>query len=164
MSGFEPSDSIRNDLMSQAQRRLALADSKIAVIETVRETARSICKSDGITFVLRDGEMCHYVEEDAIGPLWKGQRFPLSACISGWSMLHGQTAVIEDVFADPRIPHDVYRRTFVKSMIMTPVGEGRVAAMGAYWKDRRQFSELEIITVKNFSGIVGRALSDILDR
>src|ERR1700733_11865831 len=132
MSGFEPSDSIRNDLMSQAQRRLALADSKIAVIETVRETARSICRSDGITFVLRDGEMCHYVEEDAIGPLWKGQRFPLSACISGWAMLNAQTAVIEDVFEDPRIPYDAYLPTFVKSMIMTPLGEKNVAAMGVY--------------------------------
>ena len=164
MSGFEPSDSIRNDLMSQAQRRLALADSKIAVIETVRETARGICKSDGITFVLRDGEMCHYVEEDAIGPLWKGQRFPLSACISGWSMLSGQTAVIADVFNDPRIPYDAYLPTFVKSLIMTPVGDSRVAAMGAYWKEKRIFGDLEVITVKAYSAIVGKALSDLLSR
>jgi GAF domain-containing protein len=160
MSGFEPSDSIRNDLMSQAQRRLALADSKIAVIETVRETARGICKSDGITFVLRDGEMCHYVEEDAIGPLWKGQRFPLSACISGWSMLNAQTAVIEDVFADPRIPHDAYRPTFVKSLIMTPIGDTKpVAAIGAYWQEKRQFSASEIATIKTLSLIIGKALS-----
>jgi hypothetical protein len=164
MSGFEQSYSIRSDLIADAERRLALAQSHAAVIETVRETARGVCKCDGISLVLRDGEMCHYVEEDAIGPLWKGQRFPLSACISGWSMLSGETAVIEDVFEDPRIPYDAYLPTFVKSLIMTPVGEGRVAAMGAYWKDRRQFSELEIITVKNFSVIVGRALSDILDR
>jgi GAF domain-containing protein len=164
MSGFEPSDSIRKDLFAEAQRKLALAESRMAVIETVRETARGICKSDGITFILRDGEMCHYVEEDAIGPLWKGQRFALSACISGWTMLNGQTAVIEDVLQDPRIPYDAYLPTFVKSLIMTPVGEGRVAAMGAYWKDRRRFSDLEIMTVKTYSAVVGKALSDILSR
>ena len=164
MSGFEPSDSIRNDLMAEVQRKLALADSRMAVIETVRETARGICKSDGITFVLREGEMCHYVEEDAIGPLWKGQRFPLSACISGWSMLNGETAVIEDVFNDPRIPYDAYLPTFVKSLIMTPLGDRHVAAMGAYWKDKRSFSDLEIMTVKSYSAIVGKALSDLLDR
>jgi hypothetical protein len=108
--------------------------------------------------------MCHYVEEDAIGPLWKGQRFPLSACISGWSMLNGQTAVITDVFNDPRIPYDAYLPTFVKSLIMTPVGDKHVAAMGAYWKEKRFFSDLEVITVKAYSAIVGRALSDLLDR
>ena len=99
MSGFEHSSVVRNALILEARQRLAMAQNQAAVIETVRETARSICKSDGITFVLREGEMCHYVEEDAIGPLWKGQKFPLSACISGWSMLNGQTAAIEDVFA-----------------------------------------------------------------
>ena len=102
------------------------------------------------------------MEEDAIGPLWKGQYFPLSACISGWSMLNGQTAVIEDVFADPRIPHDAYRPTFVKSLIMTPVGEKNVAAMGAYWKDNAPLHRPGIMTVKTFSAIVGKALSNLL--
>jgi GAF domain-containing protein len=164
MSGFEHSSSVRNALIHEARKRLALAHNQAAVIETVRETARGICKSDGITFVLREGEMCHYVEEDAIGPLWKGQKFPLSACISGWSMLHGETAVIEDVFDDPRIPYDAYLPTFVKSLIMTPVGNGHVAAMGAYWKEKRSFADLEIMTVKTYSAIVGRTLSDLLNR
>jgi two-component system CheB/CheR fusion protein len=161
---FEHSLAVRNALIAQAEERLALADNQAAVIETVREHARGICQSDGITFVLREGDMCHYVEEDAIGPLWKGQKFPMTVCISGWAMLHGETAVIEDVFADPRIPYDAYLPTFVKSLIMTPVGERHVAAMGAYWQKRRTFTELEIATVKTFSAIVGKALSRLLDR
>jgi hypothetical protein len=164
MSGFEHSQSIRNDLLAEARRKLALAACRAAVIETVRQTARGVCKSDGITFVLREGEMCHYVEEDAIGPLWKGQRFPLNVCISGWTMTTGETAVIEDVFEDLRIPYDAYLPTFVKSLIMTPVGDKHVAAIGAYWKDRRSFSPLEIMTVKTYSAIVGKTLSDLLDR
>lgn len=163
MSGFEQSYVIRSDLLSKVRRKLAAAEHRAAVIEAVRQTARGICGSDGISFVLREGEMCHYVEEDAIGPLWKGQRFPLTACISGWSMLTGETAVIEDVFEDSRIPYDAYLPTFVKSMIMTPVGDRNVAAMGAYWKDRRKFSDVEIVTVKTFSAIVGKALSDLLE-
>ena len=160
---FEHSLAVRNALIAEAQEKLALAANQGAIIETVREHARGICQSDGITFILRDGEMCHYVEEDAIGPLWKGQKFPLGACISGWAMTHGETAVIEDVFADPRIPYDAYLPTFVKSLIMTPVGQRHVAAMGAYWKDKRQFSDLEIMTVKTFSAVVGGALSALLE-
>lgn len=164
MSLYEQPDSVRGMLLQDARQKFRAADTRQTVIETVRETARSICKADGITFVLREGELCHYVEEDAIGPLWKGQKFPLSACISGWAMLNAQTAVIEDVFADPRIPYDAYLPTFVKSLIMTPVGEKHVAAMGAYWKDVRSFSEQEVATVENFAAMIGETLSDLLAR
>jgi hypothetical protein len=78
-------------------------------------------------------------------------------------MRHAQTAVIEDVFADPRIPHDVYRPTFVKSMIMTPVGDANaVAAIGAYWQAKRRFTEEEIARVKTMSLLIGKALSFIV--
>jgi GAF domain-containing protein len=161
---FDEPDNPRWKLLTAAEDRLEQATSTEAVIEVVRSAARGIFSADGVTFVLRDGELCHYVEEDAIAPLWKGQRFDINMCISGWAMLHGQTAVIEDVFADPRIPHDVYRRTFVKSMIMTPVSDhGAVAAIGAYWSEKRRFTEREIAVVKTLASAVGGVLSEVLE-
>jgi GAF domain-containing protein len=149
--------------IAQADRRLTAAESRADAIEAIRATARAICGSDGICLVLREGDLCHYVEEDAIAPLWKGHRFPLGTCISGWSMLNAKTAVIEDVFADPRIPHDAYRPTFVKSLIMTPVGqEDPVAAIGAYWQARRSFTDEEVARVKTMSLLIGMALCYIL--
>ncbi|MBV9511630.1 MAG: histidine kinase, partial [Caulobacteraceae bacterium] len=65
---------------------------------------------------------------------WKGQKFPIKACVSGWAMLNRQTAVIPDIYEDPRVPHDAYRPTFVRSMVMTPVRpDDPIAAIGAYW-------------------------------
>jgi GAF domain-containing protein len=162
MSLFDEPENPRWKLLSVAEERLEAAPSKEAVIEVVRSTARSVLSADGVTFVLREGDLCHYVEEDAISPLWKGMRFPLSSCISGWSMMHANTAVIEDIYKDPRIPHDAYRPTFVKSLIMTPVMEPPVAAIGAYWRDKRKFTEREILAVKTLSLAVGRALADYL--
>ena len=164
MTLFVQSESIRSTLLDDARRRFRIADDQQSVIDTVRETARTVCKSDGITFVLREGDLCHYVEEDAIAPLWKGQKFPLTSCISGWAMLNAKPAVIEYVFADPRIPYDAYLPTFVKSLIMAPVGEKHVAAMGAYWKETRQFSEDEIASVQNFAQMAGETLSRLLAR
>ncbi|MEW5770080.1 MAG: PAS domain S-box protein [Pseudomonadota bacterium] len=110
----------------------------------LRRAARELTGADGVTLVLRDDGKCHYVDEDAIGPLWKGQRFPLESCISGWAMLHGEAAVIEDIYADPRIPHDAYRPTFVKSLSMMPVGRTHaVAAIGCYWAQRHLASPEE---------------------
>jgi len=104
------------------------------VADVVRTAARRISGADGVAFVLRDQNQCWYFDEDAIGPLWKGRRFPISACISGWSMLNRETVVIADIYADDRIPHDAYRPTFVKSLVVTPVRlHDPVAAIGAYW-------------------------------
>jgi hypothetical protein len=75
-------------LLEAAKDRIAVAETLDSLIEVVRTTARAVCRADGVTFVLRDGDKCHYVEEDAISPLWKGQRFPLETCISGWAMLN----------------------------------------------------------------------------
>ncbi|GAA4250033.1 GAF domain-containing protein [Azospirillum formosense] len=114
--------------------RLFFARDLPAVVSVLRATVRRLTGADGITIVLRDGDLCHYVEEDAISPLWKGQRFPMGTCISGWAMLTGQPAVIPDIYADPRIPQDAYRLTFVRSLVMVPVGAPEpIAAIGAYW-------------------------------
>ncbi len=142
---FDQDLSIRTRLLAAAADRLAGARSRSEVIDIVRASARGVCSADGVTFVLRDGSQCYYVDEDAIGPLWKGQRFPMTHCISGWCMLHAKTAAIEDVFADSRIPHDVYRATFVKSLIMTPVGRDvPIAAIGLYWADEQRFVSSDI--------------------
>lgn len=111
----------------------------------VRHAARELTGADGATLVLRDGDKCHYADEDAIGPLWKGQRFPLSSCISGWAMLHAQQVVIDDIYADPRIPHEAYRSTFVKSLSMVPINrDNPVGAIGCYWQQHHLATEEEL--------------------
>jgi hypothetical protein len=44
------------------------------IAAVVRSAARRITGADGVAFVLRDNEQCFYLDEDAIGPLWKGKR------------------------------------------------------------------------------------------
>jgi signal transduction histidine kinase/CheY-like chemotaxis protein len=120
-------------------QRLSMARDLDSITAIVRRAARELTGADGASFVLRDADKCYYLDEDAIGPLWKGQRFPLTACISGWAMLNRQAAAIEDIYRDPRIPHDAYRSTFVKSLVMMPIrSESPIGAIGVYWKDTRQ--------------------------
>lgn len=115
-------------------QQLSKARSLQMIQEIVRRAARSLTGADGATFVLRDGDQCFYADEDAIAPLWKGARFPMSACISGWAMLNCQTVVSEDIYQDERIPIDAYRPTFVKSLVMVPIRtESPIGAIGNYW-------------------------------
>ncbi len=145
-----------------AVEQLAAAAALADIIAIVRSTARAISGADGVCVVLRDGERCHYVDENAIAPLWKGKRFPLATCLSGWCMLNDQTAVIPDIYSDPRIPYDAYRPTFVKSMIMVPVHADRpIAAIGFYWGQIRAFSAGELALIEALGRSVSAALAAV---
>jgi len=130
--------------------------------EIVRHAARELTGADGATFVLRDGDQCHYVDEDAIAPLWKGQRFPMSACVSGWVMLNRQPAVVRDIFDDPRVPIDAYRSTFVKSLVMVPIrSESPVGAIGTYWSSHHDAQPIEVEVLVALANTTAVALENV---
>ncbi len=117
-------------------QELSLARDLVTVMEIVRRAARALTGADGATFILRERDLCYYAEEDAISPLWKGRRFPMTACISGWAMLNRRQVVIENIYSDARIPHDAYRPTFVKSLAMVPIRtQDPLGAIGNYWAE-----------------------------
>lgn len=128
-----------------AVQELSLAGSLDDIQRIVRSAARELTGADGATFVLRDDDQCYYADEDAIAPLWKGSRFPLETCISGWAMLNRAAAVVPDIYRDPRIPHDAYRPTFVKSLVMVPIRTlDPIGAIGSYWARERQPTQKEV--------------------
>lgn len=149
-------------IISTASRRIVAAVQDLAgarsleeIVDIVKHAARSISSADGATFVLRDGDQCYYVDEDAIAPLWKGRRFPMQICISGWAMHHGQSVVIPDIELDTRIPHDVYRQTFVKSLAMVPIRTRQpIGAIGIYWQEPRTPS---VATVRSLQALADSA-------
>jgi putative nucleotidyltransferase with HDIG domain len=145
-----------------AIQRLALARSVKDIQEIVRVAARRLTGADGATFVLKDGEHCVYVDEDAISPLWKGQRFPMDICVSGWAMRHREAAVINDIYADPRVPHDAYRPTFVKSMCMVPIRTlAPVGAIGNYWAARREIRPADVMLLRALADSTAVAMENV---
>lgn len=141
---------------------LSLARSLESIMDIVRRAARDLSAADGASFVLRDNGQCFYAEEDAIGPLWKGQRFPMSACVSGWSMLHRATLAIEDIYADSRVPHDVYRLTFVQSLLMVPIRtQDPIGAIGVYWAQRHRPTQDEVEVLAALADTVSVAIQNV---
>jgi signal transduction histidine kinase len=155
--------------LNRAQARLVQAVQDLSLVRTlpsiqaiVRHAAREIAGADGATFVLRDGDRCHYADEDAISPLWKGQKFPMSTCISGWAMLNAQPAVIPDIYADARIPADAYRPTFVKSLVMVPIRvKSPIGAIGVYWATPRMATEAEVALIQALANTTSVAMENV---
>ncbi len=129
------------------------------VVEQLRATARHLVGADGVAVVeLRDGR-CHYVVEDAQSPLSAGQTFAAETCISGMAMAAGQTIVIPDVRADPRIPQAAYAPTFVRSMAIAPIGTD--AALGAYWATLDAPDDRRVQMLEALARVAASAVEDI---
>jgi signal transduction histidine kinase len=141
--------------------QLSQARSLDDVIELLRRTARRVVGADGIAVVLREGDTCHYVAEDAEEPLWQGQRFPADICVSGWAMMHRETVVIPDIADDPRVPYQAYKSTFVRSILMVPIGAVEpVAAVGAYWATTHEPNSDEIALLEALARGAATALEN----
>ena len=141
---------------------LSFARDLATVVVTARTAARELTGADGVSIVLRSGNECYYADEDAIAPLWKGRRFPLESCVSGWVMTHNVPAVIADISTDSRVPHEVYRPTFVKSLAMVPVRTPEaIAAIGAYWAEHHEATEEEVGAMTLLADNIALALRNV---
>jgi len=150
----------RAALLGEAIEALWMASTPTEIVRIIRGSAYTISNVDGVAFVLRDGDHCHYVDEDAIGPLWKGRKYPMFACISGHCMLNKASIVIPDIYADGRIPHDLYRPTFVKSLMMVPVRvEDPLAAVGYYWAQKGYPGDETIAFLEALAGAATDAIT-----
>lgn len=136
---------------------LSAAADEADAVAILRDHARIVAMSDGITVVRREGNEVVYVAEDAISPLWTGQRFPVERCISGLAIMAGEPILIPDIRRDDRVPLNAYLATFVHSMAMFPIG--RTAAVGAYW---REAGPIDTETVELMTDLAAAA-RDIFD-
>jgi signal transduction histidine kinase len=144
-----------------ALRAVASARDLPSVMAAVRRHARRLASADGATFVLREGTMVHYADEDAIAPLWKGRRFPMQACVSGLAVLRRETILIEDIRVDPRVPQDAYRNTFVRSMAMVPIRrDAPLGAIGTYWAERHLPTAQEVAALEALAEAAGVAVAN----
>ncbi len=149
-------------LLVDVVQKLSLARGIDAIVDIVRKAARQLTGCDGATFVLRDGPYCYYVDEDAISPLWKGQRFPLETCISGWAMLNSQSAIIPDIYKDSRIPHAAYRPTFVHSLAMVPIRSyAPIGAIGNYWANHHECTPQELMLLEALANTTAVAMENV---
>jgi len=143
-------------------QELSMARDLAAIMSIVRRASRELTDADGASFVLREADSCYYADEDAVEPLWKGGRFPMEGCISGWAMLHREQVVLEDIYADPRVPAAAYRPTFVKSLVMVPIRRSKpIGAIGTYWATQRRPSDATVRLLQALADSTSVAMENV---
>jgi len=152
----------RLEILIESVKQLAAAQTVEKVQQIVTDAGRKLVNSDGSTIVFLDDGECYYAFEDAYEPLWQGSRFPAEECISGWVMMNQQPAIIEDVYNDARIPVEIYKPTFVKSLVMVPVtGIEVIGAIGNYFKNRYLPTEAEVKLLQTLADAAATAIGNI---
>lgn len=143
-------------------QELSLARDLPAIMDVVRFAARDLTGADGAAFVLRDGEDCFYAEENAIGPLWKGRRFPMASCVSGWCIMNREPAVIPNIYEDQRVPLDAYRPTFVHSLAIVPIRKiDPIGAIATYWADVHRPSREQVAVLQALADVTAVAMENV---
>ncbi|ACK69145.1 diguanylate cyclase with GAF sensor [Gloeothece citriformis PCC 7424] len=149
-------------LLINVIQKLSLARELETIISLVKDTARDLTEADGASFILQDNDHCFYVDENAIAPLWKGKRFPMSICIGGWVMLNRQPVIITNVFGDNRIPFEAYEPTFVKSLAVVPIRtQAPVGAIGVYWSRHHCATAEQIQTLQALADSTSIAMENV---
>ncbi|MBN2284983.1 MAG: HD domain-containing protein [Tissierellales bacterium] len=149
--------------MIELSQALAAAQNMETIINIVRKSARELVGADGASFVLREGENCYYADEDAIQPLWKGSRFNMDICVSGWAMKNHSVVVIPDILKDDRIPKSIYMATFVRSLLIVPIRtDNPIGAIGCYWAANHGASSFEIQLIQILANITATAMENVL--
>lgn len=143
-------------------RQFTLASDQAEITAKATRAIRTLTGAAGATFVLKEGQCCYYADEDAVTPMWKGQRFPVDDCVSGWAMNHHATVVIPDIRTDARVSQSTYRPTFVRSMVVAPVRtDSPVAAIGAYWAKPVEPCRHDVATVEIVAHAAALALQNL---
>lgn len=152
----------RTEKLISVIQQLSLCRTLEEIRDIVKYAARELVNSDGATFVMRENDQSYYVDEYAIAPLWKGKKFPMNTCISGWSMLHKESVMIEDIYQDNRIPHDAYKPTFVKSLLMVPIRKiDPIGAIGNYWQTHHHATPDEIKLLEALANSTSIAIENV---
>ena len=149
-------------LLVDATRSIAKTYSMDSIMHTVHTTARNIMNAEGSSFILREGEYCHYADENAVTPLFKGKTYPLTDCISGWAIKNKQLVAIKDIYSDERIPTELYRETFVKSLAIAPIRQNDpLGAIGVYWDKYYEPSAEELQLLQTLADATAKAVENI---
>ncbi|TAF08942.1 MAG: diguanylate cyclase [Nostocales cyanobacterium] len=146
-------------------QELSSAHSLEEITKIALSAVRELTSSDGATFVLSDNGFSYYFDEDAIAPLWKGQRFPMDTTMNGWVIRTHQPVIIEDVFNDHRNYRSFYEHTFIKSMAIVPIfNKERMIVMGTigtYWGYQHQATTEEVKLLQSLAASTAVAMENI---
>jgi len=150
------------EALLEARDRLGEARRMEDIARVASRAARRLGRAEAAAFVLREGDQCHYLEEYADSPLWKGQRFPMNASIGGWAMLNKRSAFVPDTGCDDRVSAGEIPTASVRSLVMVPIGmDDPLGAIGIHWSRLRSVGEEEMALYLKLADATAQSVANL---
>ena len=136
---------------------------KLPEIETiVPAAARRVTGADAATLIMLEGDVCDYVAESSVAPLLKDAQLPVRSDIAGRAMRDRAPLTVMDVSTDPRVDHETYADTFVRSLAIVPIRTREpIGAIGCYWRDNHVPTETELALLHSLADATSVALENL---
>ncbi len=143
-------------------KELFIAHDEESIKIIVSKAVRDLTGADLATCDLFDKYMTQKAFEGTTVPLTV-QPFPLESYIAERIMADPEPLIIDDLQADDRIPDDIYRPVYIKSLIAIPIGrDAPFGAVTAYWSTNYS-PESEVVKILNsLSELACAAMENIL--
>jgi signal transduction histidine kinase len=75
---------------------------------------------------------------------------------------NGTAAIVPDIYRDERVPVDLYRPTFVRSVVVVPIRRGNpIGAIGNYWARPREPSSREVDLLQSLADGAATAIASV---
>jgi signal transduction histidine kinase len=152
----------RLEYLVHALKSLTASKTMEQMQEAITHSARNLVHSDSAALVMLEDGLCHHVAEDSSIRLWKGGKFSMDECVSGWSISHNKTAVIRDLASDSRVLTKHYASTPIKSLVMAPIFLDRpIGAIGAYWNEVFEPSPTDIKILQTLADSAAMSIENL---
>ncbi len=160
---IETSDAPRQEILIHAIKALARMRSATDVYTLVTDAARRLVGADRGAFILRQPEADVYIcESGDVPPLCKGEYVPLETSISGRAMSEARLISVDDLDADPNLPHRLHHAARVASLTAVPViGGDTIGAIECHWSTRHHVDTAELVLLETLAATAASFLQSI---
>lgn len=153
------------ELLVSAIQDMSLARSVPEIHRVISHTARRLNRANGSDVALLEGASCHFVDEDGLGPGWKGRRIPVDSCLAGWSIRNRRPLVVTDVLADIRLPVAPFWSTPVTSLMVVPIrSKFPIGALSNYWIEPHSPTDEDVTLLQALADAASVALENAAGR
>jgi PAS domain S-box-containing protein len=151
----------------EIQRDVAAADLDLqAVMDLICGRTQRLMGCDGVAVMMLEGDRLSFGADSGLSDRTTGhsqlRRSGLElSSFTGWTLLHNQSAIANDLQNDPRADRESARRDGIGSMIVVPLrhGERPIGVLQIVGNEKDAFIQEDVSTIELLSVVLSAAMS-----
>jgi len=152
----------RLEILVDSIKEFSTAHELSEVYHTAVSAARRLTDAESSAMIIKEGDTCQCVDEDASEPLLKGQKVSQGDCIADYVLSSGKPMIVEDMEKDLQITKEPFKNIQVKSLAIFPIhSQVTLGAMALLWRESYSFKTDETRLIETLLDAASQAIENI---